>query len=103
MPETPLASPAPPLEFGEAFSRFRQWCGANAGAAALLAGCAGTLVYFFGFFKIFTNGTHTAALWAWEAWNPENNQEHSVFILPIAIWLIWHHRAELQRAAKQPS
>lgn len=103
MPETPDAAPAPPLEFGEALTRFRRWCGANIGAAALLAACGGVLVYFFGFFKVFTNGLQTTARWAWEAWNPENNQEHSVFILPIAAYLIWHHRADLQRAVKQPS
>ncbi len=103
MPENPYPPPVPPLEFGDAFARLLRWSGANAGAAALLAGCAGVLIYFFGFFKVFTNGALTAAQWASQAWNEENNQEHSWFILPISIYLIWHHRAELQKARKQPS
>ncbi len=103
MPDAPAPTPAPPLDFGEAFTRFRAWCGSQPAAAALLAACLGVLVYFFGFFKIFTNGSLTAAKWASEAWNAENNQEHSWFILPIAIFLIWHHRADLAAARKQPS
>ena len=102
MPESPIP-PAPPLEPGEALSRFGKWCAANPAAAALLAGCAGTMVWFLGFFRAFANGSRSAAHWASEAWNSENNQEHSWFILPIAIWLVWHHREDLQRARKEPS
>ena len=102
MPESPTP-PAPPLEPGEALSRFGKWCAANPGAAALLAGCAGTVVWFLAFLPAFANGTRTAAQWASEAWNSENNQEHSWFILPITIWLLWHHRGDLQRARKVPS
>ena len=102
MPESPTP-PAPPLEPGEALSRFGKWCAANPGAAALLAGCAGTVVWFLAFFPAFASGTRTAAQWASEAWNSENNQEHSWFILPITIWLLWHHRGDLQRARKEPS
>jgi exosortase len=103
MPDAPADPPAPPLEFGEAFARFRRWCAAQPGTAALFAASVGVIIYFFGFFKIFSNGSLTAAKWASEAWNAENNQEHSWFILPIAIYLIWHHRADLQAARKQPS
>ncbi len=95
--------PAPPLEPGAALSRFGKWCAANPAAAALLAGCAAAMVYFLGFFRAFANGSRSAAHWASEAWNSENNQEHSWFILPITIWLIWHHREDLQRARKEPS
>ena len=102
MPESPIP-PAPPLDPGEALSRFGKWCAANFAAAALLAGCVGTVVYFLGFYFAFRNGEETAALWASRAWNSQNNQEHSWFILPIAIWLVWHHRDEIRRARKEPS
>ena len=124
MPESP-PRPAPPLETGEALSRFgkwcmenlataarkvaaetagaRKWCAANPGAAALLAGCVGTVVYFLGFYYAFRNGEETAAMWTWRSWNSENNQEHSWGVLPIAIWLIWYHRGDIQRARKEPS
>lgn len=102
MPESPTP-PAPPLEPGEALSRFGKWCGANVLSALLLAGCAAVLVYFYGFLYVFRNGEETPAMWTWRSWNPENNQEHSWFILPIAIWLIWHHREEIRRSRKEPS
>ena len=105
MPETPLppAPPPDPLEPGEALARFGKWCAAQPAAAVLLAACAGTAIYFLGFLRTFANGRLSAAKWASEAWNSENNQEHSWFILPIAIGLLWYHRAELQRAPRQPS
>ncbi len=102
MPETPLP-PVPPLEPGEAFSRFGKWCAAKPAAAVLLAGCGATVVWFLGFLRTFANGRLSAAQWASEAWNSENNQEHSWFILPITLWLVWHHRENLQRARKEPS
>ena len=69
----------------------------------LLAACAGVLVYFFAFFKVFTNGSQTTWQWAWAAWNPENNQEHAVIVLPLAIALVWRHRGKLRAAPKEPS
>ena len=102
MPETP-PKPVPPLEPGEALSRFAKWCAAQPAAAALLAGCTGAVVWFLGVFPAFRTGTRSAMVWASEAWNSENNQEHSWFILPIVAWLIWAHREEIQRARKEPS
>ena len=99
--QTQASAPAP--SFGEVLARFGNWCRSNPVAAVLFAAIFAVFVYFFGCFKIFTNGSRTTALWAWEAWNPENNQEHSVLILPIAIFLIWYHRDKLDRAPKQPS
>lgn len=103
MSEIPKTSPAPPLEFGEVASRFWKWCCANPGLAALFAACSGAVVYFFGYYYAFRNGEETTALWASRAWNSENNQEHSWFVLPIAIYLLWHHREKIQQAKKTPS
>lgn len=68
-----------------------------------MAGSLGALVYFFGFFKVFTNGALTTARWAAEAWNAENNQEHGFLILPISLFLAWFHRDRLAAAEKAPS
>ena len=103
MPENAQTAPPPPLEFGEALSRFGKWCRGHVLATLLLTGCVGAMVYFFGYFYAFRNGEETTALWAWRAWNVENNQEHSVFVLPIAIYLLWHHRGKIQQARKEPS
>jgi exosortase len=82
--------------------RFGKWCAANVGATLLLVGSIGALVYFFGFFYCFRNGDETTALWASRAWNSENNQEHSWFVLPIAFYLLWHHREKMRKARKEP-
>lgn len=97
------APETPPITFGEIFSRFRGWVAAQPLAAVLLAGCLGTLIYFYGFYEVFGRHVISVAQWSWEAWNPENNQEHAPVILPVAIFLIWYHRKELQQAKKQPS
>ena len=99
----PSSQPALPLTFGEAVSHFGKWCSANVLPAALLAGCAGVLVWFFGFYHAFQNRTQSTAFWATESWNAENNQEHSRFVLPIAIFLIWYHRGKIRQARKAPS
>ena len=82
--------------------RFGKWCAANVGTTLLLVGSIGALVYFFGFFYCFRNGDETTALWASRAWNSENNQEHSWFVLPIAFYLLWHHREKIRKARKEP-
>ncbi len=98
----PTLAPDPPT-FGEVARRFLVWSRAHPLDALLWAAIIGALVYFFGFFRIFSNGVLSTADWAWAAWNPENNQEHSVVILPVAIGLVWYHRDRLAAARKQPS
>ncbi|MDB6174711.1 MAG: eight transrane protein EpsH [Chthoniobacteraceae bacterium] len=71
--------------------------------AFLWAAIFAVLCYFFGYYKIFVNGAESTARWAWLSWNAENNQEHSVVILPISIFLLWYHRNKLAAAPKQPS
>lgn len=105
MPTQPAKPSAPPetqITFGEVMERFGKWCAANVGATLLLVGSIGALVYFFGFFYCFRNGDETTALWASRAWNSENNQEHSWFVLPIAFYLLWHHREKMRKARKEP-
>ncbi|HYR59192.1 MAG TPA: exosortase/archaeosortase family protein [Chthoniobacteraceae bacterium] len=79
-----------------------EWCRRRPLAVLLLAASLGVLVYFFGFFKIFVNGTKSAAMWSSEAWNSENNQEHSWLVLPISLALIWYHSAKIRAMRTQP-
>ena len=66
---------------------------------ALLTGAiALTLVYFFGFVKIFGNGHISTATWAWQAWTPETNYEHGPLIPLISAFLIWYKRDKLRAA-----
>jgi exosortase len=74
------------------------WVQRNPLQAFLAAAIAATIVYFFGFQKIFTNGQLSTFVWAWEAWNPESNHEHSKLVIPIAAFLVWHARDKLKAA-----
>ena len=94
--------PCAPLPLSEAPGRLLAWCRREPIAALLVAACVASIVYFFGFFKIFLNGNLSTAVWAWQAWNPENNQEHSTLVLPISLFLLWYHREQLAAARKQP-
>lgn len=67
-------------------------------AAALLLTIIATLVYFFGFLKLFTGGTLSTWIWAWRAWNPETNYEHAKIIPLIAVFLVWYARDKLKVA-----
>lgn len=95
-----LASPPTPQP--GAAARALAWCRRDPLAAALLFACAGVLVYFFGFFRVFINGTTTAAAWSSAAWNAENNQEHSWLVLPISLALIWYHSAGIRALRDRP-
>jgi len=57
-----------------------------------------TLVYFFGFMKIFMNGSLSTWIWAWQAWNPETNYEHAKIIPLVVAFLIWYDRDKLKNA-----
>jgi len=96
---SPASRPSP----GGKDARSVGWGNLSVTEVILIAACAGVLVYFFAFFKIFTNGSQTTWQWAWAAWNPENNQEHAVIVLPLAIALVCYHWRELQAAPKVPS
>ncbi len=95
----PLPGPA---SFGEMLAHFGSWLRREPVQALLLAMIAGVLVYFFGFYRVFVNGTESTAVWAWRGWNEENDQEHCRFILPLIGFLLWHHRGALAATVKQP-
>lgn len=91
-----------PLPLSQAPGRLLGWCRREPAAALLAVACLGALVYFFGFHGLFLGGTTSTARWAWAAWNPENNQEHSALVLPISLFLVWYHRAKLAAARIEP-
>ena len=84
-------------------SLFLKWCRQNPPSALLLAAIVATLVLFIGWLHLFSNGAESLAVWAWRAWNPEMNQEHSKIVPLISLGLVWYHRNEIRKAVKQPS
>jgi len=76
----------------------RDWTRHDPLAAALLLTIIATLVYFFGFLRLFTNGNLSTWIWAWQAWNPETNYEHAKIIPLIAVFLVWYARDKLKVA-----
>ena len=75
-------------------------------SALLLATIVATFVYFFGIVPlfvrgIFIHGASSVFAWAWQAWNPTGNQEHSKVVPLIFIGLIWYHRKKIAAAPKQ--
>ena len=80
------------------FQVTRDWTKRDPLAAALLLTIVATLVYFFGFAKLFTNGSLSTWVWAWQAWNPETNYEHAKIIPLITVFLVWYARDKLKVA-----
>lgn len=87
----------------EELSTFGGWCARNPLSVALLLGILATFFYFFAVFHPFVNGVKTTARWAWEAWNPEGNQQHGRLVPFLTLGLIWMHRDELRLAVKRGS
>lgn len=95
------SSPAPSL--GESLRRFGHWCVAHPLHALLFFAAIGALIYFYCGYKPFGKGSHSVWLWAYEAWNAENDLEHGVLILPGAIFVAWLQREAFTRAPKRGS
>lgn len=84
--------------FSEGLTNIRNWVTREPVAALLLAAIIATLAYFFGFVRLFSGGHLSTFVWAWEAWNPENNYEHARLVPFIAAFLVWHARGKLRHA-----
>jgi exosortase len=76
----------------------RDWVQRNPVATVLLLIISITLIYFFGFLKVFSGEHLSTFVWAWQAWNPENNYEHAKLIPLVAIFLVWYDRNRLKAA-----
>jgi exosortase len=100
MPPANLASdPSTP---GDVAARVLGWVRRDPLAAFLLLASLGVLVYFFGFYKVFVNGTEATAEWAWRGWNEENDQSHCWLLPPIIAFIFWYRRDDLIHAVKVP-
>jgi exosortase len=97
------AGPTRALSVVEETAIWLSWLRRHPMHVLLWAGILGVLVYFFYFYKAFTHGELSTWQWARSAWNPENNQEHSIIVLPVALFLVWFHRDKLAAAKKEPS
>jgi len=95
---SPEKSSQAQITVGSCLGSFFAWCKREPLGALLLTGIIGTLVYFYGTIPIFLNGRVTAAFWAWDAWKPDMNQEHSKLVLPFMLGLTWYHRHHLRDA-----
>src|SRR5436190_7804937 len=74
-------------------------------AALLIATIIATFVYFFGALPLFIRGTFISGAcsvfaWAWQAWNPGANQEHSKLVPLIFLGLLFYDRREIASADK---
>src|SRR5256885_3835255 len=81
------------------------WVKANPISGLLLCTIAATFVYFFGIVPLFIRGTFISGAcsvlsWAWQAWSPGANQEHSKIVPIVFAGLIWYHRREIAQAPK---
>src|SRR4051812_45516903 len=112
LPVTNAEAAAPRRSFfGDLAAAFRDataWSATNPAGALLLFFVIATLVYFFGYLPLFVRGSFNAgtcsvAAWAWQAWNPTANQEHSKLVPFISLALIWYHRDKIRRAEKRGS
>jgi exosortase len=77
-------------------------------SALLLATILATFVYFFAFVPLFLKGTFVSGAcstiaWAWQAWNPQSNQEHSKLVPFISLALVIYHRKQIRAASKRGS
>jgi exosortase len=84
------------------------WLRRDPVGALLLCSTLATLVYFFGFLPLFVKGTFikglcSTAVWAWQAWTPQANQEHSKLVPFISLGLVWYHRDKIWQVPKQGS
>ena len=87
------AAPAPTW-----LDQIRGWATREPLAAFLAAAMVATIVYAFGFLKLFSSGQLSTFVWAWEAWNPAANYEHAKLIPLIVAFLVWNARDKLKAA-----
>lgn len=71
--------------------------------AFLLFAVGATIIYFFGFLRLYANQTQPIWEWAWLRFLPQYNQEHSKLIPLLVLFLLWYHRTEIRAAKKEGS
>ncbi|MBA3606937.1 MAG: exosortase/archaeosortase family protein [Chthoniobacterales bacterium] len=92
-------------EFGGFMRSLGEWGRRQPTQAFIFGALIATGVYFFGFLGLFIKGTYVQGVasvmgWAWQAWNPLANQEHSKLVPLIFFILVWLARDKIRRAPK---
>ena len=90
-------------QLGGIFRSLLEWARRQPAQAFLLAGAVATIVYFFGFLRLYANHAQPIWEWAWLRFLPQYNQEHSKIIPLLVLFLVWYHRAEIRAAKKEGS
>lgn len=90
-------------DFGAMGRNFVAWAKANPGACALGVCLLAVLGYFYFGVKAFQSLSQTSAQWIAASWNEENDQEHCVGIIPVALLLVLLRWRDLRAAPKEPS
>ncbi len=90
-------------DFGAIGRNFVTWAKANPAACALGVCLLAVLGYFYFGVKAFQSLSQTSAQWIAASWNEENDQEHCVGIIPVALLLVLLRWRDLRAAAKEPS
>ncbi len=103
MAEKTPPQPSEALTPAIALRIFASWVGRRPWDLLLLAAVGGVLAFFFAGYEAFLSGTKSTLIWAWEAWQGENDLEHGPLILPAALVVVWMHRDEIRQAPKNPS
>jgi len=91
------------IELGYIGRDLGSWVRRNPLHALLTVALVGTIIYFFGFLRLFANHSQAIWPWAWIRFLPQYNQEHSKIIPLIVLGLIWYHRKALTVAPKKGS
>jgi exosortase len=96
------------LATGTWFDRVNDFVRREPLSALLLATIVVTLVYFFGFVPLFVKGAFVSGAcstmaWAWQAWNPQMNQEHSKLVPFVSLGLVIYHHKQISAAPKRGS
>ncbi len=97
------SAPVHAPSFGEALAAVGRWARREPLSAVIVAAIACVLVYYYGFYAGFMSESASTASWAFSSWNAENDLEHGAFILPVALFVIWCHRAAIVAAPKSCS
>ena len=79
----------------------RKWTPEDIVKAALLAGIAGTLYYFYGVIHLFEG--YTIKDWTWGRFAPQYNSEHGKLVPLIFLYLLWYHKDEIAKAKRKGS
>src|SRR4249919_1587853 len=90
-------------QFGDVLRSFLIWIRERPAQAFLFFTVTGTIVYFFGFLRLYANQAQPIWEWAWLRFLPQYNQEHSKLIPFLVLFLVWYHRNEIRDAPKAGS